>query len=499
MDKMNRLVYIITALLLTLLFATSISAQSQNDISKIEQELERLHQKLQEAHHLAQLFSNPKLNEIIGSADRQYQLAREAFLAHRYIKAVTHLKIGFAILRNLYLEIQNNPLIRLKFKEKLDQKIQEAEVVVSQSQNPEAQKLLNRARYFRQRAYLLAATHQPEAALKHYFLAIFFAENSIRTALGHAADIQRDLDRYFEDSYALLLQAREMLSNNRTPQIRDLLVKAEREFKNARRLYDENRPRQAFQKLQIVNRMLYRVLDIMEKSPRFLAERTLTDIQTLENSLVKLRERTRNNTAPDIQRLFRRLTILAGECRRMYDAGDYPGARQRLTIANRLLLQLYRRVNRSPEQAPRYLEDQLQTAEVMLQTLQGNAPEDDFYRQLLQLLEKNLNLARSAYQNGNQSGAVQYIKFFNKLALKLEQLKNARNSQDFVIQRVEEELNRLENILANTPADSKDQEAWQFKYQNAQKLYKIARQAFKDKKYALCGQLTRLAIVLLTQ
>ncbi len=496
---MNRLVHIITAIFLTLLFATSISAQSQNDISQIERELDRLHQKLQEARHLSQLFSNPKLIEIINSADRQYQLAREAFLAHRYLKAVTHIKIGFAILRNLYLEIQNNPLIRMKCKEKLDQKIQEAEIVVSQSQNPEAQKLLNRARYFRQRAYLLAATHQPEAALKHYFLAIFFAENAIRTASGRVGNIQRDLDRYFEDSYGLLLQAREMVSNNPSTRIRDLLIRAEREFKNARRLYDENRPRQAFQKLQIVNRMLYRVLDIMEKSPRFLAERTLTDIQTLENSLVELRERTRNHTAPDIQRLFRRLTKLTGECRRLYDAGDYPAARQRLTIANRLLLQLYRRVNQSPGQTPRYIEDQLQTAEVMLQTLQGNGSEDEFYQQLLQLLETNLDQARAAYRNGNQSGAVRYLKFFNKLALKVEQMKNARNRQDIVIQRVEEELNRLENMLTNISENSQDQETWKFKYQNAQKLYKLARQALKDKKYALCEQLTRLAIVLLTQ
>lgn len=496
---MKRSTYIFVAFLTLVFCVQMVLAQTGNQRSDFERELNRLQEKIHQVSQLARLFPNSQLSNIIQSAREQYQLAKQAYLQGRLIKARAHLKLGFGILAKVYRELRNNPFLKAKFKEALDSKIQEAEMIVSRSQNPEAGKLLNRARYYRQRAYQFSNLNQPELAYKHYLLAIFFADNAMNAVRGETTDNIANLDRYFENSKSLLLQAGDLLKENFNSTARDILRQAEFNFRQARRLYDEHRPRQAMQKLQMVNRLLYRVLDLLEKRPGAMTERLESDLAVVEESISELHARVNDSNDPSIQRLYERLVFLTAAAKQKYQAQNTLAARQQLRIANRLLLQIQRRLDHTGDLSGNRIREQLQTARFMLDALKRNALTDQVYQQLLALLENNLKSAESAQKEGKSRQALQLLKIFNNLALKLDQMRTAQDKETKTIEQVQNNLNRLKEMLNNQPAEEDAHNLQAIKYRNANRLYQIASDAFEKGNYRLCWQITKMALILLTQ
>lgn len=473
--------------------------QPGDRIDQLERQLHRLQEKIQQARRFAGLFPNPQLRDIIRAAERQYQLAQQAFQQKRYFQARDHLKLGFTILGRLYRVIRNTPYLRNKFKEKLDQKIREAEQIVNQSANPEARKLLNRSRYFRQRAFQLAVSDRPEVALRHYFLALFFAENAIRIATGQDQKVIHNLERHFEDSQSLLQQAKEMAAGQADSRVQNLLQRSERELKMARQLYAEQHPRRAFQKLQIANRLLYRLLDLLENTPASLAQRLERDLEILQNSIDEVGREVQEQELPEMRGLYQRLVFLASSARQKYQNGQLTQARNQASIANRLLYQLHRRLRAAAPLSTQQLEDQVRTAETMLSALKENAPDAEYYHKMLNILESNLNMIKNALQQNQPAEALQRLKFFNRLALTLDHLKSAEDLREENVALVEKNLDRLKEMVDTSPVETESDPLMIIKYEQAQKLYEIANSAFQQKNYAMCGQITRMAIQLITE
>ncbi len=496
---MKRKLTVLLTLIIGLAWGQTLQAQSGQKIQEIERQLDRLQEKLRETRQFARLFPNAQLDEVVQSAENQYNLAKEAFSQRQYGAAAGHIKLGFTILARVYRQVRNNPFLKTRFKEQLDQKIQEAEQIVSQSVNSDAQKLLNRARYFRQRAIQLAAGDRLEMALRHYFMAVFFANSAIRTASGQNPDDIKDLERYFEDSNSLLLQAQEMAADNRDATVRDMLNKAEQEIRKARSLYEQKRLRESFRQVELANRLLYRLLDMLESTPGSLAERLRHDLKTTENDTREVKSRVDQAQRPGLDRIYARIIELQQSARQKFEAGNFVAARQQLGIANRLLLQLSRSLQNRQQPAEDQVEAQLVTAEDMLSMLKRRAFDHPLVTRLLTLSEQNLEMARAEYKQKRPRAALQHLAIFNNLALKIEQMNNRNTTKSFRKQQLEEELGRLKQMLDNPPASTEGNDVQQIKYENAKKLHEIASQAWQDKDLQLCWQTTRLATNLLTQ
>lgn len=489
----------IFALLILTFTITNIVAQDGGRMEDIKQQLNRLEEKIREARHFSTLFSNSTINQIIQTAENYHLQAREAFHQKQYIRTVTFIKLAYFELSKIYREIKSNSLFRIKFKEKLEEKIQEAEQYVAQSQNSDAENFLNRSKFFRQRAFQLSLSDRPEAAMKNYFLAIFFADNAIRTASGENKLELNDLKRFFEDTRSLFLQVKEMDGFNQIPNASNVLNQAEKELSNAQRLYNENRPRRAFQKLQLVNRMLYRVIDLLESEPAAVEKRLETDLQVLETQINEIQPEILETNSEDLNRLFERLVFLTTSAKEKFETKDYPAARNRLGVANRLLYRLHSRLKINGVDQEKQIKNQLQTAEIMMQSLQREKGDNQVFQQLIQLLNNNLTAAKKTLKNGNYRLSMQYLRTFNSLALKMDQLRIVNRTKDEKIKKVNDELQRLRSLLENPPTEIQTNDIIEAKYKNAQEIFQIAQHACEEQKFTLCSQLTSLAINIITQ
>ncbi|UCF64207.1 MAG: hypothetical protein JSW33_16870 [bacterium] len=486
-------------LFISLLMSTISLSQTQPRVEEIERQLNRLESKIREARRFGELFHDQELRNIIQNASQEHGLAQSAFISQNYIVAVSHIKLGYFYLSQFYLRLKNNDRFRQRFKEQLDLKIQEAEQKIFQSPNSEAAKLLNRAKYYRERAFQTFRNDQPEAMFRNYFVAIFFAESALRISSGQEIRYASEFNRYLEDSKELYNQVEEMAGNEADETIRKILRNARRELLNVQQLYDQNLYRQAFQKLQIVNRFLYRALDLLESTPSSLSERLDLDLQLLEDRITDLRPEIELSTDEQVHKIFERTLFLTSKARNKYNSNDPVGARQSISLANRLVFQIHRRLNNTGQSLHNQLQDQLETAEMMLQSLKLEKVEHPTYERLLELQESNYLNAKEQTQQGNQKLAFQYLQIFNRLAVKTNQLRSEYSVEDNQQVQIENNLQRLENMLENAPEKTRQDIQLQANYYNAKKLYEIAREACKSGYFEMCNQLSRMAINLLTQ
>ena len=487
-------------LLLSLLLLTGNSfAQSGEGVADLERQLNRLENKIREAKNLVQSLNNPELNEPVQQAELQYQQARTTFQTRQYIRCRNHIRLAYGYLVQLYQYLKSNTDFIRRYQDRLDQKIQEAEQLVSQSQNTEAAKLLNKARYYRQKALQMFNGEQPEGIFRNYFIAMYFAENASRLAGGQDGRDSQDFNRYIEDSRELLRQVEELAASETNELIRNFIQKATSQLSEVQNLYDQKLYRQAVQRLLLVNRFLYRALDLLDNQPASLGERINSDLQSLDAQISDLQSEVTANTSQEVRRLYERIIFLTAEAREKFQLQEYHTARQRISLANRLLYQLRRLLNRPVDTPEIQIENQIQTAEIMLNTLQSELLDYPDSQNMLQLLEKTLQKAKDAYSIDNEKLAWQYLRFFNSLAIKLNQLKTASTGSAATAEIGQESLNRLKTMLDNLPNSWQQDEALQFKYENAGNLYQIAQSAFQQGNYSLCNEMSRLAINLIIQ
>jgi hypothetical protein len=477
----------------------SLNAQTIPSDGELENQLQRLETKLQSARHLAQILNNPDLFQFINQATEQYNQAKIALQSGQRIRAANNIKRAYSYLAQFYQSFKNNERFRQRFRERLDQKIEEAERIVSQSQDPESLKLLNRAKYFRERAYQMFRNDNPEAMFRNYFIAIFFAESATRSSQGEDIKDIREFNRYLEDSKELLSQLEELSANSDNEIIKKIMQNARIELASVQRLYDQTQYKQAYQKLQIVNRFLYRALDLLESNPSAIGDRLEVDLQLLEDRLSDIRDQAISQNDENTRKMYERSLFLASSAQEKFNINDYNGARQQISMANRLLYQIHRRINKTGESSAARVKNQLKTGQIMLQALKEEEVTNPAYPQLIALLERNYTKAESEFRKGNLAAALQYLQIFNRLAVKTNQLKTVESVQQNKDENSQRSLDRLKVMLENISENGQQDELLQVKYDNAKKLYEIADDSYKKGNIELSNQISHLALNLLTQ
>ncbi len=495
MNKMSGLFFLL--LLFGSLFL--LPAQTADRTAELERQLNRLESKIREARQLARVMNDPDIDKVVRLAETEYDLARQTFQNREYLETASHIKHSYIYLTQLYQNLKLTSDFRRKFSERLQQKIREAEELVSRTPNADAEKLLNRARYFRERAVLMLENDRPEAVFRCYFVALFFAENAIKLASGSDFRDSGEFKRYLDDSKSLLRQVEELAGSGHDPTIDRILRRATTELRNVQKLYDQKLYRQAFMRLQIVNRFLYRALDLLESSPSAVNERLEFDLNMLDDRISDVREEVRQSNNQELQKICERLVFIAADAHEKFRNSNFNGSRLQFSVANKLLYQLHKRLNLVSATPDKQLEEQLQTAGIMLNALQNNQGPSPLYSGLLELLERNYEIAQQDFRKGDFSIAWQHLRFFNQLALKLNQLQSSEKNNLQSEATARAGMNRLKTMLDKHSREVGTSTISIINYENADRLYDLASQSCNEGKYLQCEQIIRLAIDVLTQ
>ncbi|RMI15157.1 MAG: hypothetical protein D6681_04490, partial [Calditrichaeota bacterium] len=504
----KRWIYIL--LLFACLLPTLLAAQ-EHDRSRVEQELRHIKSLLDRTTALVNLlpdFANPeiliqirqKLNEARHKFDQAVQLAREGHYNTPQFKVLIGQITG--LLRQIEVLVQKHPVFRFKFQELLDRKIQRAEEAFRNAggHNREALFLLNRARFYRLRAFGLFREGRTYAAIEYYRLAIHFADQVIH--LLHPTDGDRDIRRWEEaytDTRLLLERARALVEEHpRDAQLRNLLQRAESELREVERLVEQGSLSAARQKLTLVQRALYRLIDLTERLPEREIDRLRADLESLQFSLQTVEEKLTSAGSPAAKKLYRRAADLVRVIEGHIQRGQIRPARRKMFYANQLILKLYRLIEGEEASRPEILKRQLETAREDLEGLKRRPADWEGAQRFLEMIESNLDKAGEAINRQEWLQAAAHLRLANRLMVRYHRWLLKTELRTFSREQIATELQRLSQLLERLAEGPQADAEFRLRYQNATRLYELAQEAYQAGELEICRELTRLAIKLIT-
>ena len=481
-------------------FGLSSSAQSDR---MIEQQLHRLRVTIDRTAAFVNLLPESDLKQkmlfYLQNANEEYGKAVEFANNDRSGLAKIHIIAAYQYLKMIESMIKDHPVLKVRFRERLDSKIQEAEEIVHSNQNPDALQMLNRAKFFRQRAYLAFRGDQSYNALEYYRLATFFAEKAVQIATV-GSDQSVNWRNLFSETEMLLERAIQLTENSQNEQLRNMVEKSNQEIQGIRRSYADNRnDKTVDHKLVALYRSLYRIIDLAENVPQREDERLRLDFETLQFTVQSLQSDIRDLNSAVVDRLYIRVSNLVNTIDRQIENGNPALARQKILTANRLVLNIYRLVSNQSANSSDELELQIDRAKQNYDELQNSNSEVPFSPELLGVIKTDLDRAEDANGKGNDLAALFFLKMANRLILKFNGMRLVESFDELETKSVESDLQRLERLINRIDLTENADKDFAIRYENSKELYRIARKAFLENNLRVCRELTTMGINLITQ
>jgi len=471
--------------------------------SEIEREINRLQLILQRTNNLITLIPDEnfkiKLSNEFEKARVEFQKGKTFFNQRKFNQARIHIRLAYQYLRNIEGLIKNIPFLRIRFRERLDLKIQQAEELVHANPRNESLNMLNRAKFFRQKAYLSVQSNKSISALEYSRLAIFFAEKAIQFSTSDLQHSFQEWQSYYIETETLLNRAENSIQISNNLQLQGMIRNARKELEQIREIFKRGEENSARQRLVAVNRSIYRILDLAENVPQKDQERLQIDLQTLKISVQSLESEFQTKVAPAAQNLFNRLNSLVMNIEKDMDINPPEITRKKLALANRMLLRIYRILDETDESRPNELNRQINQAKQNIDELRNSISNDQKLNDILSLAGLNLEQSELAYNRQRYLESSIYLKIANNLILKLSRLNLSISYIQIDEERVKTDLNRFKNLISNLSDSQNDSSEFQVRYENAQKLYQIAQNAFSENDLFLCSEITNMGISLITK
>lgn len=469
----------------------------------IEQELNRLKLVLNRTSAFVDFLPQSDLKQLMLSdlqkANEEYEKAVGFANNNQINLARVHLRLAYQYLKKIESLIKNHPIFKIKYRERLDSKIQQAEEVVQTTQNPEALHMLNRAKFFRQKAYLSFQSDQSYNALEYYRLAIFFADKAIQVANSKTENMNRDWQSLLSETEMLIDRANQLVNGSQNFQLQNMIVKANDEIQEIRRLYADKRNNAANNRLLILHRSLYRIIDLGENIPQREDDRLSMDLETLKFTTQSLEADIRNSNSPAVSQLYFRVSNLVNNIENHIKEGKLAVARQKIFVANRLILNIYRLIESKSTNSPDELNLQIERTKQNFEEIQSSSTYLSFSSELLHIIKTNLDYAEKAMSENNYIQVSLYLKMANRLILKFNRLRLLQSIDNIEAKSVEADLQRLESLINRISLSQNTDQEFAIKYENSKRLYEIAQNAFLNNDLQLCQELTTMAINLITQ
>lgn len=485
-----------------LISAFGLNIFAQND-RKIEQELNKLKLVLNRTSAFVDFLPQSDIRLIVltdlQNANEEFRKAVDLANNNQLYLARVHIHLAYQYLKKIESLIKDHPIFRIKYRERLDSKIQQAEEIVQTSQNSEALHMLNRAKFFRQKAYLSFRNDQSYNALEYYRLAIFFADKAIQVAKSETDNMSRDWQDLLSETEMLIDRANQLVNELQNSQLQNMIVKANDEIQEIRRLYAAKRNNAANNKLLILHRSLYRIIDLAENIPQREGDRLSMDLETLKFTTQSLETDIESINSPAVNQLYFRVSNLVNNIENHIREGELALARQKIFLANRLILNIYRLIESKSTNSPDELNLQIERTKQNFSELQSSSANLSFSSELLRVIKTNLDYAENAMGEKNYIQASLYLKMANQLILKMNRLRLLQSMENVEKKSVEAELQRLESLINRINISQNPDQEFTIKYENSKRLYEIAQNAFSNNDLQLCQELTTMAINLITQ
>ncbi len=488
-------------LFLVLAYGTSIMAQqpTPGPAGAYQKSYEQIQQQLKFLREVARQYPNDKLDELINKIEFHLQNAKRAQQLGFNRRATQELKSAQQLTRLAMKMVMTGPMAQMR--EKLNEQIRRAEEAIHRNFNPEAQRLLQKAKQTRMQAERAFKNRNVQKAAELYRVALFQANKAyqLATAAGgpNMMALYNEEKANFED---LRRRAQTLLQSQpqATGMTRELFNQALQQRKRAELAFAKGQVQQAVELYRWATRLMIRVIDMMGSGEANWMQRAREELQRTRELFRSVEGVVAASGNQQLGQMFDQAKRVLLDAENSFARKDYPQTVKKAELARRILNRLSKYQTASPVALKARMLQERETLRNLLRQLESEIDQNKHpaAARLLEQARYYLRQSDKAFRNGRPElgaamlfAATRLAGSARELALRVD-AKNQQQeqlSQQFArFEQAIKEIRGNKSVTANEVA-----QAW---LKLAEDLFQMASEAKKNGQLNLMDEYSRLGL-----
>ncbi len=443
--RMHRLQFFVVLLLL---FAVS-SAQAQPR-PNIEARLAMLNQRLEYARALVASFNDSRAQLILKKAFAQRDRALAAIGSRRWQEALSLLQLARTLAEEAIKLTLQGPAAR--FETRLEELIRRAEGIVIGSGQPQAERLLQKAKENQRLALKLLQSRNVDRAIEHYQLSQRLARQAIRLVEWQNKRPPGAMEMAREQFQRLRDRAYEAVMKSDDPEANRLYQKALKQGESAQRSLTRGQMGLAAERFNQAIRLFNRVLEVTTGIAGGSRARLDGELQRLDELIVSARDRLQKGGGVRARIFLDRAQVLRREAEQAVRDGDVRRARWKITVARNLVVRSLRVVERSPEGGGERLRSELQRLRSDSRSIrrEAEAQGSEEAVELVNMAEKAANQAEGYLRRSRPRLSLEAVLWGNRFLFAAERLLRREDVKRASEEELRRRLSQLSEAITAT-------------------------------------------------
>lgn len=437
--------------ILSIILFLSGSLLAQLDQDELGQRIRQFQSQLVRLQSLTERYNNQRAFDILSQTKNWFEKARESWQDRRYREAREQFKTATTLYRQASRLLFLKPVLNIQ--NTLDETIHKAEINLQKNESRDGQYLLNKAREFKLKANRQINLSNYLKGQEYLRIALHFASKAVEISekmggnsveqFNYESELQ-NLQDLFKDLYR---------SNRDNRQINELLQKTDSYLRKSKNHYSNNDNRQAFYQLQVAEKLLFRAIDLSDKSLENKSQRFSNNLNSLQQFLNGIELSINYTDNIKARNFYNKAHRLLAEAEKDYENGKIDKARTKLLLAQKLANRALRFSDPGNELESATIKKRVDEIEkiIQLQKQKVEIKDNKVIKNLHKEAESLLQKARIELSN-NKNQAFQSVQLALRLVNRIGLLIQRKNMQSQSVAKLDSEIRNLENRL-NTLLD----------------------------------------------
>ena len=477
--------YIFLILIMTSFMINNLFAQRDQLIIR---EFNELKVYLTKIWVVVQRFDNVKARELMQQAKQELDTADDLiFNQNRYILAKVHMVMARALANQAAKLVLNQPVERLK--KQLDDLINKAEKVLSNNQSDESRYLLNQAKKFRNLAYNALANGRFNKAQEYYRIAFYFADKSIKLINRRDEDTGSQIAELMSNIDQLFIQAEDLINENN--RYKNLLNEARKHYSDALQLLENGRINLARNKLLLIEKLLFRIMDQIDRLSLNNNDRIKNDFYSLKAFLDALEQDAEESGNDRVEKFLQQAKKLYSEASQAFDAGRMKLVQTKLNLSQRFASKALQFMNSNLTGDLPNIESKINDNKNLLQLQKPHIDnsKNNALNRMFQEAERLNSQASEFYNQNKYRAALRSVQLSTRLINKIQRyLDYGSNEEDLKVNEIEQKINRAGSLLNKLKNNNQINDEYKDNIQKLEDLFVQATNYFEAKDYQLANE-----------
>ena len=449
----------IKILIISLLAFSCLFAQQNNEEDRVRTQLIRLKIKIDQLENYAARYGDNRAVSIINQAKNAFEQGsselqlwlnlnfREKYNAEGRAK-LQQIKNLFKLANELADRAARILFLKptLNLINELESILRKAEEIVAETQSTQLQYFLNKARNFKRLADNEFENKRFLRGNEYLKASRYFADRIISFS-NNEDGFQSSFEDYLQSIQYLFNQAGQLIDENNR-QVRDLFLSARSFFEKAKASFNRGQLNLAKNNLQVVERLLYRIIDIAEGENLSESDKILNDLQSLKRYINSIKiELYRDNKSEN--RFLKKAEQFLQAADFAFNQSDLKKASLNINLAQRMALKAYRDLSDDNSYSQQNLKNRITELRNLLNQQSNRLDQGKGPDYIVELHKRAFNFLNKAEQSLSSSPAHSEnnlnlaLRFANRAEKLLQEEERDKVDENQLLT----ELSRLENIL----------------------------------------------------